>query len=168
LRWTEIVDGVWTLPAQRNKTGVDLVRLLSKAAQAIIEERRSLYLGHPIRQDSPEQSPGVLSPPVFVFQSSVGTELTGFQRYKSRLDATVGQGWVWHDLRRTARSLLARAGVTTEVAEQRLGHVLPNIQKVYNRHSYREEMLHAYEALSALISGIVDAKENVVAIRGQR
>jgi hypothetical protein len=47
LRWTEIVDGVWTLPAQRNKTGVDLVRPLSKAAQAIIEERRSLYLGHP-------------------------------------------------------------------------------------------------------------------------
>jgi integrase len=148
LRWTEIVDGVWTLPAARNKTGVDLVRPLSKATLEIIEAQ-------------PKAG-------VFVFQSSVGTTLTGFQRYKGQLDATVGVGWVWHDLRRTARSLLARAGVTTEVAEQCLGHVLPNIQKIYNRHSYQEEMLLAYEKLSALIGQIVDPQENVVPLRGGR
>jgi integrase len=35
--WSEIADGVWTLPAARNKTKVELARPLSRAALAIVE-----------------------------------------------------------------------------------------------------------------------------------
>jgi integrase len=33
--------------------------------------------------------------------------------------------WVLHDLRRTAWSLMSRAGVTSDIAERVLGHVIP-------------------------------------------
>jgi hypothetical protein len=36
MTWAEIDGGDWTLPAARNKTKVDLVRPLSKAAQDIL------------------------------------------------------------------------------------------------------------------------------------
>ena len=44
--------------------------------------------------------------------------------------------WILHDLRRTARSLMARAGVADNVAERVLGHAIPGIHGVYNRHDY--------------------------------
>jgi integrase len=43
--------------------------------------------------------------------------------------------WTMHDLRRTARSLLARAGVGDQVAERVLGHAIAGVQDVYNRHN---------------------------------
>jgi len=62
---------------------------------------------------------------------------------------------------------MSRAGVPSDVAERCLGHMLPGMRKVYDRHAYREEMLRAYEALAALIARIVDPQPNVVAMRGQ-
>lgn len=44
-----------------------------------------------------------------------------------------------HDLRRTGRTLLAALGCPVEVAEAILGHQLPGIQAVYNRHHYDAE-----------------------------
>ena len=71
-------------------------------------------------------------------------------------------GWTIHDLRRTARSLLSRAGVNADVAERCLGHVVGGVRGVYDRHQYQAEMLHAYEALAALIERIVDPPSGVV------
>jgi len=76
-------------------------------------------------------------------------------------------GWTLHDLRRTARSLMSRAGVPSDHAERCLGHIIGGVRGVYDRRQYREEMLMAYEKLAALISQITDPQENVVAIRGQ-
>jgi integrase len=87
---------------------------------------------------------------------------------KAALNCASGvTGWTLHDLRRTARSLMSRAGVPSDHAERCLGHVIGGVRGVYDRHQYREEMLLAYEKLAALIAGIVDPQPNVVAIRGQ-
>ncbi len=73
--------------------------------------------------------------------------------------------WVLHDLRRTARSLMARAGVRSDVAERVLGHVLPGVEGIYDRHSYREEKADALAKLAGLIALILDPPaENVVPI----
>ncbi len=48
-------------------------------------------------------------------------------------------GWSPHDLRRTARTLLAALGCPAEVAEAILGHMLPGVQGTYNRHAYDAE-----------------------------
>lgn len=75
--------------------------------------------------------------------------------------------WTVHDLRRTARSLMSRAGVQTEVAELTLGHSIQGIRKVYDRHSFFEEKGQALARLSTLIERIVDPPvSNVIALGG--
>ena len=60
-----------------------------------------------------------------------------------------------HDLRRTARSLMSRAGVSSEHAERVMGHGIAGVEGVYDRHSYRDEKADALQRLAALIDGIV-------------
>jgi integrase len=139
LRWAEIDGATWTLPAARNKTGVELVRPLSQAALAILAAQ-------------PRKGE-------FVFSRSGSGALGGLTELKAKLDRDSGTaGWRLHDLRRSARSLMSRAGVSSDHAERCLGHVIGSIRGVYDRHSYRDEMLIAYEKLATLIAGIVDHK----------
>ena len=92
LRWAQIAKGVWTLPAARNKTGLELVRPLSKAALEIVE--------------------GMPKVCEFVFSRNGSGALGGLSQLKAALDhASDVKGWTLHDLRRTARSLMSRAGV---------------------------------------------------------
>lgn len=42
--WSELHGADWTLPAARNKTKVDLVRPLSKAARAVLPKRRGKFV----------------------------------------------------------------------------------------------------------------------------
>ena len=72
--------------------------------------------------------------------------------------------WVIHDLRRTARSLMARAGVRPDVAERVMGHAIQGVEGVYDRHHYREEKATALRKLASLIERIVNPVENVVAL----
>jgi integrase len=147
MTWAELSGTDWTLPASRNKTGVELVRPLSKAALDIIE--------------------GLPKAGEFVFTRNGKGAMGGLSQLKAALDYASGtSGWTLHDLRRTARSLMSRAGVPSDNAERCLGHVIGGVRGVYDRHQYREEMLMAYEKLAALISGIVDPQPNVVSIRG--
>src|SRR5262249_19009901 len=111
LRWTEldISRRLWTLPAARNKAGVDLIRPLGPRAWEIITAQ-------------PRSSE-------FVF----GRHRSGFAHLKLQLDRAMQvEAWVTHDLRRTARTLLARGRVNSDVAELLLGHALPgsSIRKV--------------------------------------
>lgn len=56
--------------------------------------------------------------------------------------------WTIHDLRRTARSLLSRVGVRPDISERMLGHAIPGVEGVYDRHAYDEEKGKALEALA--------------------
>jgi hypothetical protein len=42
-----------------------------------------------------------------------------------------------------------------------LGHVLPGVRGVYDRHNFHAEMLQAFEALAGLIERIVNPSDNV-------
>jgi len=149
MRWEEINGDSWTLPGSRNKTKLDLTRPLSTAALAVVEGQQS---------DCP-----------FVF-SKGRKPISTFSRDKVTFDAAVGvSNWRVHDLRRTARSLLSRAGVDADVGERCLGHALPGIRGTYDRHDYRAEMQRAYDALAALIERIANPpKGNVTSLRKKR
>jgi integrase len=136
MEWAEVDGSDWTLPAARNKTKLDLVRPLSPAARKIIE-------------DLAKAGP-------FVFTTNGTTPISNFSQFKRRLDKASGtKGWVLHDLRRTARSLMSRAGVPTDHAERCLGHVIGGVRGVYDRHEYHREKAQAFEALAGLIERIV-------------
>jgi integrase len=150
MRWQEIVGTDWHLPSARNKTKTDLARPLSAAAQAVLAKVPRIAGSE------------------FVF-SADGRRLGGMARRKKEIDEASGvTGWTLHDLRRTARSLMARAGVQSEHAERCLGHVISGVEGTYNRHDYVNEMRIACEKLATLINQIVDPQPNVVAITRQQ
>ena len=56
--------------------------------------------------------------------------------------------WAPHDLRRSVRTLLAAMGCPGDVAESVLGHMIPGVAGVYNRHQYDEQRLEWLRRLS--------------------
>jgi integrase len=144
LPWGEIDGTVWTLPPERNKTKVELVRPLSKAAQRVLEA-------------TPVINGGDL---VFSYD---GRRPMSPNKPVARLKAASGTGgWRIHDLRRTFRTLASRAGISADVAERCLGHTIGGVRGIYDKHQYQTEMAHAYEAVAALIERIVHPPADVV------
>jgi integrase len=137
----------WTLPADRNKTKVDLIRPLSAAAQEVLARTPKL------------------ADCQFVFSTDGRSPISGFSRFKENFDKACGvTGWTLHDLRRTARSLMSRAGVNADHAERCLGHVIAGVRGTYDRHEYHAEKKTAYEALAGQIDRIVNPRENVASL----
>src|SRR5262245_11773423 len=146
---SELTGSDWTIPAGRYKTKNDVTLPLSGAAQTVIAELPRFGTGE------------------YVFTVNGRTPLAAFSRGKKAIDrASDVTGWTLHDLRRTARSLMSRAGVPSDHAERCLGHIIPGVRGTYDRHKYQEEMRLAFEALAAQIARIVDPQDNVVAMRG--
>jgi len=149
--WAEIDGADWTLPAARNKTKVDLVRPLSDAALALLKRVPRIDAGP------------------FVFTTTGRRPIGGLERYKKRFDEACGvTGWTLHDLRRTARSLMSRAGVNSDHAERCLGHVIGGVRGVYDRHEYHREKAQAYDALAAQIDRIINPVDNVAELSAKK
>jgi integrase len=151
LRRSEVAGSEWVIPGPRYKTGKDHVVPLSQAAQVVLAK---------------------LPLEGFVFTTTGGEKpITAFWKFKEDFDKIVPlPRWTLHDLRRTARSLMSRAGVPTDHAERCLGHVIGGVRGVYDRHEYLEEKRFAFEALASLVERIVNpqaAQANVVPLRGQ-
>ena len=118
--------------------------------------------------DAIEKQPRIVGNP-FVFPGRGERAFASFGRGKEKLDTKLettlprADRWVIHDLRRTARSLMSRAGVRPDIAERVLGHAIPGVEGVYDRHSYAEEKAEALGKLAALVDRIVKpALDNVV------
>ena len=143
MRWQDLSpDGTWAVPTEAREKGAGGALKLPKVLLDLIKKQPK-YAG---------------SDRVF----HVGNT-TLFDA-----NARVGD-WRVHDLRRTARSLMSRAGVQSEHAERVLGHAIDGVEGIYNRHSYDDEKAKALEKLAALIGRIVNPPtENVVALSGQR
>jgi integrase len=72
--------------------------------------------------------------------------------------------WVLHDLRRTAKTLMTRAGVRPDVSERVLSHVIPGVEGVYDRWGYLPEKHDALSKLAALIERIINPPADNVAL----
>jgi integrase len=139
MKWDDVVDGTWSVKngVKREKgTGGDLV--LPPMALNIINNRPRLGDNQ------------------YVLTGRGGSHLAGFSQGKRALDKVTGvTNWTLHDLRRTARSLMSRAGVRENVAEKVLGHVQRGVVGIYDRHAYHDEKGHALRALAGLIENIL-------------
>jgi integrase len=106
--------------------------------------------------------------PRFVSSHFVFPAARGAGHFKAYTDgkALIGGEWRLHDLRRTAKSLMARAGVHAHISERVLGHEMGGVEGIYDRHSYREEKAHALKALAGLLETIIRGPvDNLVALR---
>jgi integrase len=160
MRRGEVSGDEWTVPPERYKTGLELVVPLSPAAQAVLEKVPRIGKSG------------------FVFTTDCKHPVAGFSKFKRAFDVKVLAelrkqdpeakplpNWTLHDLRRTARSLMSRAGIASDHAERCLGHVIGGVRGTYDRHAYYEEKKHAFAALAAQIERIVDPQPNVVSLR---
>jgi integrase len=162
IKRSEIAGTEWTIPAARYKTKIDHLIPLSKAALSLIDTGPNTNLGVS-SQSAEAKSNG------FIFTLNGKQAIGGHTRHKQAIDEASGvTGWTIHDLRRTARSLMSRAGVNADIAERCLGHVIGGVRGIYDRHEYLEEKKRAFEALAAQIERIVNPKPNVVPMRGER
>jgi integrase len=154
MRWEELEGKVWTIPGQRRKQG----------------DSNSLLLCEPVLRLL-----GTSKRSGFVFSTTNGRRaFSGFSKAKRALDRAISElrqregrapmaRWVLHDLRRTARSLMSRAGVLPDIGERVIGHVIPGVRGVYDRHSYLEEKGEALARLFALIADILQPSDVAVA-----
>jgi integrase len=139
MRWDDVsVDGAWTIATEEREKGNAGVLVLPQIAIDVI---RSLP-----RYESNE----------FVFAGRGNSHFSGFSKGKAALDkAAPMPQWGLHDLRRTARSLMSRAGTRPDIAERVLGHAIPGVGGTYDRHEYREHKVQALRELAALIQNIL-------------
>jgi integrase len=145
MRWSDIRDGVWSIPIEKREKGNGGELVLPELANQILANLPRL-----------EASPKV-------FPVGFGCAAAGMKR---AIDEVVPiPHWTLHDLRRTARSLMSRAGVSSEHAERVLGHIIGGVEGIYNRHEYRQEKAHALRALAGLIENILrPADSNIVSL----
>jgi integrase len=151
MRWEDVsVDGVWSIPGEGREKGTAGSLVLPEAALNIIKAQ-----------------PRFASNP-HVFAGQGQSHMQGQSKRKLQFDGKLAgvAPWRLHDLRRTARSLMSRAGVRPDISERVLGHAIRRVEGVYDRHSYRDEKADAIAALASLIESIVNPPaDNVLRLR---
>ena len=148
LRRSELSDGgaTWIIPGAKYKNGKDHLIPLSPAARAIVAAMPVLAGGD------------------HVFSATGTNPLGAWAKRKKAFDKACGvSGWRLHDLRRTARTCCSAvlASVPTML---KCVSVTPWVAcaATYDRHEYRNEKRHAFEALAALVERIVHPPSDVV------
>ena len=171
MEWSHVsVDGVWNIAAEdREKGNAGALALPDTAleiirAQTRIGENPYVFAG---RGDSHFVG---WTPRKRSFDGNVTKALREAAKARGDDPETVEPlpNWTLHDLRRTARSLMSRAGVRPDVAERVMGHVQQGVEGIYDRHSYRDEKAEALRQLAGLIALILNPPaDNVTALRGE-
>lgn len=142
----DLEAGVWSLPAERTKTGQAIDIPLPRQAVAALRELVRLA-GHsawllPARKMQTRMVP-------HIDLNTVGAAIA------KNIRPLLGDGFapfVVHDFRRTARTHLEALGVQPHVAERCLNHKLKGVVGVYNRHDYFEERKTALQAWADLLA----------------
>lgn len=152
----EIDGDQWIIPGSRYKRlpkhkGCDHLILLSPQAKALIGDKPEGFKGNSW----------------FVFSTTGGQKpIAGFSKMKLAIDKAIADlrkqegrdpmpPWRLHDLRRTGRTLLSRAGVEPDHAERCMGHIVGGVRGVYDRYEFVEEKRAAFVKLGQLVDRIV-------------
>lgn len=156
MRRADIVGKVWTIPAEaREKSNAGALELPQLAIDIIDAQ--------PEVADNPYVLAGRGDAPIWPgakLKAEFDAKLTEAN------DGTPLPAWVVHDLRRTAKTLMRRAGIDSEISERVLGHVIAGVEGVYDRFGYRAEKARALQALADLVGRIVAPPgDNVVPIK---
>lgn len=151
-------DGLWwTIPKAKTKnknraSATDHRVPLAGRAEKIVQRRLGLY------------GKGYLFPTAdsaYIPQKSVQAVVWAHQPYSLKPGQTLRpelpvSHWAPHDLRRTSRTMLAALGCLHEAAEAILGHVLPGVTGVYNRHRYDSEKREWLTRLATHLEHVAD------------
>ncbi len=142
MRWSEIdlEAKVWVIPTESSKNGKPHVVPLSEMALRLIGEV--------------PRFPGCN----WVFTTTRRVPISGFSKALRKIHTHSGtSGWRFHDLRRTAASGMARAGIAPYVVEKVLNHIsgaISGVAAVYNRYGYDAERRDALDKWGAFLDDL--------------
>jgi integrase len=148
-------DGGWTIAAEaREKNNAGRLLLPTMALDIIAAQ--------PEADGNP-----------YVFAGRDGAPLYPGDKLKKDFDAKLAEAngckpiphWTIHDLRRTAKTLMRRAGVDSDISERVLGHAIDGVEGVYDQYDYGPEKADALRKLAGLLQTIINPAPNVVAMR---
>lgn len=178
MQMSEIDGDLWTIPGARYKrlpkhAGLDHVIPLSGAALDLIGSKPPRagknWFVFSTSKSGPDRE----------MQLDGAKAFSGFSKAKTELDKTIAElrkredrppmpEWRLHDLRRTARTLLSRAGVQPDHAERCLGHIIGGVRGTYDRHEFLDEKREAFKALALLVDRIINPQANVADLAARR
>jgi integrase len=140
MRWDQISDGWWTIPAEVAKNGLAHRVPLSPLAQSLLDAIRPLGRGSG-----------------WVFPGAQGNQhRVAVHKAHNRVRNRSRVSFVPHDLRRTAASHMTGMGISRLVVSKLLNHIERGVTAVYDRHSYDREKRAALEAWSAHLERITN------------
>ncbi|TIP04933.1 MAG: hypothetical protein E5X72_09645 [Mesorhizobium sp.] len=148
MRWQDIDDnGVWTIPREDREKGAPPSLSLPQLARDVLASVAKM----------------AENPYVFAGRGKKAA-FNAFSQRKNEIDKLLPDDmpdWTHHDLRRTARKLMTRRHVETEIAERVLGHSIKGIQAVYDDpREYGPRVDQALEAVASEIALIVHGDDN--------
>src|SRR5262245_57701445 len=147
MRWEQLEGNVWMIPIEAREKGNGAELVLPPPALEVLGPRGQ----------------------GFVFPTLEGNAHSSWNVKKRTLDRRSGvTGWTIHDLRRTARSLMSRAGVLPHIAEMVMGHVQGGVEGIYDRHRYVQEKGDALAKLSGLLALILNPPADNIVSLGKR
>jgi integrase len=75
--------------------------------------------------------------------------------------------WRPHDIRRTVRTNLSKLGISSDIGERVMGHVIGGVRGVYDRHSFNDEKRRALTAWENYLSRVIGrtSSDNVLTLR---
>ncbi|WP_334468642.1 tyrosine-type recombinase/integrase [Arsenophonus sp. PmNCSU2021_1] len=150
----DFTKGIWTVPPENHKTGrkskKPIIRPIIPAAEELIKTAKTMICASD-----------------YLFTVSGGRPLringhNAFIPYLNKKMARRSENythWSIHDLRKTMRTGVAEL-TQPHVAEIMLGHKLPGVWQVYDKHTYLEEQREAYERWWNKVNQIVYPSPN--------
>jgi integrase len=148
MRWEDISDDMWTIPAERSKNGLLHRVPLSPLALELLGEAKQLSASNWV-------FPGP-KPTAHLAGDSVDHALQHSREMLKVSDLTP------HDLRRTAASHMTGLGTSRLVVAKLLNHVESGITAVYDRHGYDTEKREALEAWGRRLFKIIHDNQDAL------
>ena len=133
---------LWTLPAEKSKTKVKIIRPLAPKAMEVLKDQLNLF--------------GEFSNNIFpsaTYQNAISSQtINKFCRaVRNRMNL---EAWTVHDFRRSISTILVDEGVEPYIAEKLLGHSLGGVFSIYNKSNFLKEQAEAYNKWEDLINNV--------------
>ena len=153
MRWDEINNDTWTIPADRAKNGLAHRVPLSPQAIALLDTVKEISSNSEWIFPSPKAN--------HIAPSAVGKALRRhLKELKEPITKDRPEWFTPHDLRRTAASKMTEAGINRLTVSKILNHAESGVTAVYDRHSYDKEKQQTLETWGRRLDSILTEQKS--------
>jgi integrase len=154
--WSEIEDGLWTIPGSRRKDTRPTARR-AKEDHVIPLSPQALALLERLERGEPGD---------LVFAGERGARLSNWPRWSAKMEKRLGFDVSPHALRRTCATLAGDLGQPPHVVSALLGHrsIGGLLHSGYNQSRYRPEVAAALQRVADMLDALERGSGNVVSI----